>query len=273
MLNIESIYNTYVATDLIECMPTYQFSQDPLESIFGRTRSLNGDNDNPTVTQFTSSFRKILVQNEIKSFKFANCADRLRIMTISSRRQQHVNRNDMLDFDDINLQERSIQKMQMNMNDFVLDCSEDLTVSSIASAIENKIQTVARFECSSCKSVIEGNNKVSHFTMVNNNFAPPCISTVNICKIAFSCLKQYKNRINFDYKKLIHDVLELYIYNCLYTDSSFECSGDHKAYFVEFIIEEFIRIQATYIAKNLTLIERKILCRNQLRKQIHFRGL
>lgn len=60
--------------------------------------------------------------------------------------------------------------------------------------------------------------------------------------------------------------------NVVFTDY-FECVESHKAGFVLYIIKEYIRLQAIYIAKNLTLIEQKILCRKQLNKKIHFLGL
>lgn len=45
LINIHSIrcaYEMYVQTGLLEYLPTYQMSQDGLESLFGRVRSLNG---------------------------------------------------------------------------------------------------------------------------------------------------------------------------------------------------------------------------------------
>lgn len=57
IINIKSIYDMYVEPGLIKSLPTFRLSQDPLESLFGRIRTLNGNNDNPNVTQFTSAFR------------------------------------------------------------------------------------------------------------------------------------------------------------------------------------------------------------------------
>lgn len=61
-------------------------------------------------------------------------------------------------------------------------------------------------------------------------------------------------------------------YDSIFVDF-FECDISHKAGFVKYITQEFIRLQATYIAKNLTLVEQKVLCRNKLNtKIIHFLG-
>lgn len=63
--NFKSIYEEYVESNLQPFLPTFRFSQDLLESFFGRIRSLPGCNDNPTVEQFCASFKKIVVCNEI----------------------------------------------------------------------------------------------------------------------------------------------------------------------------------------------------------------
>lgn len=52
----------------------------------------------------------------------------------------------------------------------------------------------------------------------------------------------------------------------------FKCDLSHKLGFVQYIVGEFIRLQATYIAKNLTLVEQKFMCRKMLQKKIHFLG-
>lgn len=85
--SLKSLYNLCVKPGLRKNISTFQLSQDLLESLFGRIRSANGNNDNPDITQFISALRNILINNEIKSSALANCEDKLQIMNISSRRQ------------------------------------------------------------------------------------------------------------------------------------------------------------------------------------------
>lgn len=85
IISLRSIYSTYIETGLIVSIPTYQLSQDSLESLFGRIRSLCGSNDNPTSIQFTSGLRKILIKSEVTASAFANCTDNLQILTVSSK--------------------------------------------------------------------------------------------------------------------------------------------------------------------------------------------
>lgn len=60
MINLKAIYKECVESGLLNCFPTYTFSQDHLECFFGRIRSysLCGNNDNPNVEQFLLSVSK-----------------------------------------------------------------------------------------------------------------------------------------------------------------------------------------------------------------------
>lgn len=86
MANIKSIYTDFVQTGRLEQFHARRICQCPLESFFSRCRSYSmlGSNTNPTVLQFRSIIRKILVNNEITSSNFANCTDHLQILTVSS---------------------------------------------------------------------------------------------------------------------------------------------------------------------------------------------
>lgn len=276
MLNIEEIYKAYVLTGQLNYLPTFYLSQDLLESFFGRIRSLNGNNDNPTASQFTSAFRKIMVHNEIRSSKLANCLDNLKMLTISSRRPKNTNEDDIVrGLQALNLetnQRESNINVQLNTSDFLYDGCQDLTISRIAGAIEKKINDT-RYDCENCSSVVKENEKVAEFNFVEDDVMRPCISTMYICETAYSCLQQYKNQLRLDYNGLVEKIKDLIDINNVFSKSTFECDPSHKAYFVHFIIEEFIRIQATDMARNMTLAEQKVLCRQQLRKKVHFMGL
>ena len=61
MDSLTRIYNEYVETAELDFLLTYKFSQDHLESFFGQIRSCLGSNNNPTVTQFKASYRKLVL--------------------------------------------------------------------------------------------------------------------------------------------------------------------------------------------------------------------
>lgn len=84
MMNVKNIFIDYVQCGHFDEIPTFNLSQDPLESLFSRVRYLNGNNDNPTAEQFISCMRKLLIQSEFSSSNSANCRDDLNILVVPS---------------------------------------------------------------------------------------------------------------------------------------------------------------------------------------------
>lgn len=83
--NIKEMYLEYVENGKMDSLPTRRLNQDPLESFFGRIRTCClGSNNNPTVEQFCSAYRKTLVNSELTSSAFSNCVDRLSILQVPS---------------------------------------------------------------------------------------------------------------------------------------------------------------------------------------------
>lgn len=274
ILSLKSIYDLYIETGEINELPTLHLAQDYLESFFSRIRSMNGNCENPPVTQFTSAFRKILIQNEITSSCFANCIDNLNLMTVSSRSQNKTNcsKNSLYSTSGAIINEEYfefLQTIHINANDFLMNCYEESTIASIASSIEQKILRVGRFECD-CQSALINDDKVANLT-ISDDIPLPCMSTFYVCKIAHILLNLCRKRFDFHYEYLITKILESIDFDNVF-EPHFECDLSHKVGFMKYIAEEYVRIQATYIAKNLTLIEQKVICRKFLQKQIHFRG-
>lgn len=78
--------------------------------------------------------------------------------------------------------------------------------------------------------------------------------------------------LNFDYDILVSGISRDISYVNMYARTDFEGHEHHKFSIVEFIVEEFIRIQANYMAKNATLNEQEKMLRNKLKKIIHNLG-
>lgn len=85
--NVKVIYSKYVMTNKLQEFPIRRICQCPLEGLFSRCRSysLLGSNTNPTVLQFKSLMRKILVNNEVTNSHNANCSNQLDMLYLSSR--------------------------------------------------------------------------------------------------------------------------------------------------------------------------------------------
>ena len=70
--SVENIFKCYVKTGHLKYILTYKLSQDHLELFFNSIRSSLGANTNPTVLQFYSAYRKIMIGATSNSF-FGNC--------------------------------------------------------------------------------------------------------------------------------------------------------------------------------------------------------
>ena len=74
---------------------TYKLSQDHLELFFDCVRCHLGGNNNPTCRQFVAAYKRLLVQNEIKALKNANCTnlELVPILTVHSSTIKHITNN------------------------------------------------------------------------------------------------------------------------------------------------------------------------------------
>ena len=61
---------------------TFKISQDHLELFFGKTRSLDGCNNNPLARQFCAAYKKLLIYNDIQDVIRGNCMPLQCIMRI-----------------------------------------------------------------------------------------------------------------------------------------------------------------------------------------------
>jgi hypothetical protein len=92
---IESLMNLYNMLTLppfnLKFVCTYKLSQDHLELFFGKIRRQFGCNNNPTVTQFISAFKTLIVHSDVQDILRGNCLplDAVPILTVSSHRVSH----------------------------------------------------------------------------------------------------------------------------------------------------------------------------------------
>lgn len=78
LVNIESLVELYndklvVDRELMGKLATHSMSQDHLEILFGKVRSLNGYNNNPTCQQFNAALSKIMANTTLLYSKLGNC--------------------------------------------------------------------------------------------------------------------------------------------------------------------------------------------------------
>lgn len=264
IVSLQDICKEYVTDEAMNHfeLRTFYLSQDPLESLFGRIRSILGDNDNPTVEQFMAGYRRQFVENEIKSSLKSNCLDQLTIFNISSTK-----RNTVIDESKMNEDRRIVtllyQKKTENKS------FDDLEIASIAHEawnIENKIKSIG-FECAECKTVFDDNDKFQ-ITETKN----VCNSTIEICKITSIFVEILQSEPNLNYTILLEKLLLEQHFDKLYENTDFTHDPADKSYIIRFVAEEFFRTRAVYIAKNATLQCQTEFLRKKLLKLLHFFG-
>jgi len=70
----------------IDYLLTYKMSQDHIETFFSAVRRKGRVNNNPSVSQFKTTYKKLLVHHEITGSKYGNCVamDSTKIFHVSS---------------------------------------------------------------------------------------------------------------------------------------------------------------------------------------------
>lgn len=267
MFTFRSVYEEYVETNLLPFLPNFKFSQDHLESFFGRIRSSPGDNDNPTVLEFVSAFNKIIVCIEIVSPESANCTDNLsmQILSVSSTSTVTSDSN----AEDLS-EELSIEHLIRIKNKYELNEMLALSIAYIASTIESAIISSGRFSCGDCYDLIFVNAQYSGSFVSNNSDRVPLQSIFDICAIGHKYVENLAQDASYTYNMAKRDILHEFDASTAFPETNFEGHEEQKAFLIEHIVTNYIRIQATYIAKRITLKEKQILTGNYYRKIAHF---
>lgn len=288
--NIESLkemYEEYLhSNNVLNIFPTFMLSQDFVELFFCKIRSLHGFNDNPTVVQFMSAYKKILSNANIlasydanvKVFKNMSMTSFTDILTVSSKRPALVeNLNEDIIAQMISDNEESIQ-LDLAQNSEMDHLSERMaaaSVASVASFIEQRILGTNNAYCKDCQLVLIENSKIEHHFMVSSSSLVPCKSTYEICKKVNDYLKlidQSNPERNFNFNAIYLTIFQNVCIERLYEESDFSQHPDHKFFLIKTIVNEYIRIKINYYAKSLTLSAQGKSLRNKLHKWIHFAG-
>lgn len=283
IISVMDLYERFVEQEkIMSSLATYRLSQDHLEMTFGRVRSMNGCNDNPTAVQFKSALRKLLHKCDIRISSSSNvsvlgCASN--VLTVSSRRVQLYddlsgnlpNQSDEQIVDDDDLY--AIEALEQSIH--VTELPHLTSIAFVANSIENRLLQNDYLACDFCVKTLKKNETIdSHICITNGK--RPCKSTFTLCRLtetAIKTLSHCSSRSTFKQQIYIY-VLSNVDVNSLYVEN-FEEEGhdvDHKNYIIKHIIDEYTRIKCTFLAKMKTLAIHKEYVRNKLRKDIHNRG-
>lgn len=287
MTSARQMFNDFVQTGYLESLPLFFNSQDMLESFFSRIRGILGSNDNPSAQEFKAAIRKLLFFNEITSSIFANCEDNLNILTVSSVKQiesnNDVESNIEHDFEENYVENddifEEVYQLQESSGDHEVGSEikdkEDVTIAFVAGIIEKKVSS-SKFSCKDCLTLFsclfEENDKISGRFIESIRTQKPCKSTFMICKLTHHIFDDNLNASKFDYKTIYDRIDKRISRDVWFPKTDFSHDEDHKSHLIAFIVDEYVRAYATYVAQCLTLEQHQMLIRNANRKQTHFKG-
>lgn len=284
MRSLMAIYKKYVVEDkVLSSIPTMSLSQDHLEIFFGRIRSLNGNNNNPTCQQFTSAYRRLLANTTVLYSKSGNCQMRSsfsicnpfsNILHISSRRAigstNEVEGEKDVTLENIDTFLNELSNIDSLERKHQLTDLGDHSLSFCANMIECKILN-SEFECELCQIVLDENEKLQTAFMGSGFKRKPCRSTHMICKTADHFLKLEVLKGNFNINVIRAAIISNLVPETLFSESNFLQHSDHKLFLIKFILNEFIRIKGVYIAKKTTFKLKDSRLRQRLTKLILFK--
>lgn len=285
MTSLLLMYEDYVENQsLMRSIPTHPILQDHVELFFCMCRSQNGFNDNPTVQQFKSAYRKLLVNNtKINISKGANCQlfetdskPFSNILTVSSRHsiqeQIDLDGNEPTDNETRELLQMLSEIESVEKNGLIDSSLLKLSIVHIANMIEFKIKNEGCWYCSECKDVFSENIKLRGRSISSKFKEQPCSDTYNICKEVdrFLHLKFLTGQIK--YATIHYTIMRNICLETLFCKTDFRHSFNHKLYLIRTIIDCYIQIRCTYLVKCSTLNSQDKFLRSKFRSLLHFRG-
>lgn len=185
LINIESVralYSKYVEEmQLMGMLPTYRLGQDNLEMLFHRIRARNGSNDNPTVLQFQSNYKRVQMLNDlaISNANIANIAS-LNILCVTNETCQ--SNEEAEQFDIINLE-------NIQQGEYLIDKCMNSGITFTAYNIEQRLLNCGQVYCGLCRKVLLENEKLDSRNCISDKI--PCKATFDICKLTDLAIRQY----------------------------------------------------------------------------------
>lgn len=279
MVSLMNIYKYYIEEKkMIDSIPTYSLCQDALEIFFGKIRSHNGCNDNPTQQQFISAYRKILVYSTVLPPTRGNCTScepssppLSNILFVTSRRATIS--NDYPDEPPPELEDlrTKLEELERVDRSSLIDPTlSDITIKHIANIIEERIGNADNF-CENCSKIFDENDKVDQCFIESNN-RKPCISTYRICKQVDRYLKFSIISGEFNFNTIYYAICEQIQIELLYPNTNFLHNTAHKLHIIRAIIDSYVQIKGTFLAKSANLDTDQEHIRTKLRKLIHIYG-
>lgn len=215
--------------------------------------------------------------------KFSNC--RLEnndsnpfsnVLNVSSKRTASDGGFNVTDCANVNEEQieelyAKLAEIEESKNDSTDEDFTDNSIAHIAYSIENKVMLTKKFNCSLCKCIFEQNTKITEDIQFKSS-EKPCQSTFDICKRTERFMKVDLLNGLIDFSVIYHEILQNLDIDALYGGTDFSDHCDHKIFLIRYVVDEFVRINGTYLAKIATSNEHKKHLRVSLHKLLHYLG-
>lgn len=127
--------------------------------------------------------------------------------------------------------------------------------------------------CPECMVVFDENEKVDQCFIGSKYKQGPCRSTYTICKLVDRFIKTQLLRNKNYFNVLYCAIAENIDIDSLYSKTDFSHDCNHKLYLIRAIVDIFIQIKGTYMAKQTNLCSQQDKLRSRLQKIAEFQGL
>jgi hypothetical protein len=279
---------------------TYKFSQDHLELLFGKIRSLGGCNNNPSARQFCAAYRKLLVHNEIQDVLRGNCLalQNVPILTVSSA-SAGTDPPAVSSINDSSVRTRMIDPQNfVNRGDhdyaYIPDkgilsaCSEKI-VAYIAGFVVFKL--TKSLQCEKCISSLYGkqDSKLCDLIRIKSKgrLIFPCDDVIGICltcekffrRIVYNATDATLHRVKCH--EIVQSVLEDYVNRDAFADLAdhmLECDplSNHVVLLIKAVAEKYLQVRYYYAGRQFTAQQKEKqhkISRQVSNKLVIFSGL
>lgn len=258
---------------------TYKISQDHIELLFGKMRSLGGSNNNPSARQFAAGYKRLLVHNEIQDVLKGNCLSLqdIPILTVSSSAGSHLNEDcpsvvainkssmnlKLIDADEHTVQDADYAYILNPV--YISDCAEQI-VAYIAGFVVHKLRKVLRCEiCIASLSASEINPV--HFLILKKSKGGLINPSQDVIDICITCEKYFRkyvyhvsstNLSRVQSHRIVSSVLESYVNNTVVFSSlhnhMMECEplDNHLILLIKAVCEKYLQVRYYYAGKQFS---------------------
>lgn len=273
IINIHSLifmYNDLVEQkELLYMIPVYRLSQDHIEMLFCKIRTVHRYNDNPTQQQFKASYKRIQLASDIPLSCGANISS-TDILEVSSHKSNAPVgcATNTIEFDDPE-QMVEITEIEHQQDNPQKRCYE-AAISFVGFEVESRI--LKSDGCIVCKRMLRENVKLEAENCVGESV--PCNSSYVICKLADRAIMQLIDKADNDFNdKIVNFVMREVEFSALYPiDFDGEHDEDHKHFLIRFVINEYIHLKCTFLSKQKNISMHHNYLRHKYRKEIHRAG-